>query len=508
MKTAMIHVSAACVLLAAAMLAQEPFHERAVAPGRGDRHSSGWAAAMKLKGPPIPPRFPELGRDARRVALDNGLVLFIREDRRLPLIQLSALVRTGTCFEDAGECGVAEFAGNLLRSGGTAKWKPQELDDRLAFLAANLSASIGEDSGTVSLDLLPKDLDEGLGILADVLRNPAFDEGRLALAKRRSANGLLHRNDNPGGILGRELNTLFYPETHPSGRSLTPGALAAVTRDRIRAFHARSFRPENVRLAAVGDFDAAEMEERLRAAFADWKRAGEPLAAPARFEAKPKPGVYLVGKELNQSSISVAHPGIDRNHPDRYAVQLMNAILGGGSFSSRITESVRSNEGLAYSARSSFPTGGREPELFQATVQTKSETTGRAVQILIEEIRKMHAGPISKNEFETAKESALYGMIFRNDRPADAVNRLMRLEFDGLPLDQDRRDFEGLSAVTPEAVVAAARKHLLPDRLTIFVVGDAAAIAEDLSAFGEVISVQPVSYDLEALRAAEGAPAR
>src|SRR5262249_18004751 len=153
------------------------------------------------------------------------------------------------------------------------------------------------------------------------IRNPAFDEGRLALAKRRTANGLLHRNDNPGGVLSRELDALFFPPTHPSGRSLTPKELAAVTSDRIRAFHARFFRPQNTWTGVTGDFDEKEMIDRMRAAFGDWKRVGEPVAKPARFEVQPKPGVFFVGKELNQSSVSIAHPGIDRANPDRYAVQ-------------------------------------------------------------------------------------------------------------------------------------------------------------------------------------------
>ncbi|MGH7150407.1 MAG: M16 family metallopeptidase, partial [Planctomycetota bacterium] len=158
--------------------------------------------------------------------------------------------------------------------------------------------------------------------------------------------------------------------------------------------------------------------------------------------------------------------------------------------------------GLAYSARSSFPTGGREPELFQATVQTKTATTGRAVVLLEEEIRKMQAGPISKNEFDTAKESALYGMVFRNDRPLEAVRRLMRLEFDGLPADRDRRDFEGISTLTPETVVAAAKRYLRPDALTVFVVGDGKAIEADLASRGKLARVTPAEYDAASFREA------
>jgi predicted Zn-dependent peptidase len=463
---------------------------------------------MRLRGAPIPPRFPELGRDARRVALENGLVLFLRPDRRLPLVQFEALVRVGERYEKPEEYGVAGLLGTMLRTGGTEQWKPQDLDDRLAFLAANLNVAVGEESGSVSLDLLSKDAEEGLSIFAEVVRRPAFDEGRLALARRRAVNGILHRNDNPGQILDRELSALFYPEAHPAGRSLTPARLAAATRDRIRDFYGRHFRPENVRIALVGDFDEEAMLAKARERFGDWPRGGEPLGPPPKFEPKAHPGLFLVDKEVNQSSIAVAHPGIDRDNPDRHAVALMNAILGGGSFSSRITERVRSDEGLAYSARSSFPTGGREPEPFQATVQTKTATTARAIALLEEEIRKMQAGPISKNEFDTARESALYGMVFRNDRPVEAVRRLMRLEFDGLQADQDRRDFEGVSAVTPEAVVTAAKRYLRPDALTIFVVGEGKAIEADLAARGEPTRVAPAEYDFASFRDAGFAPGK
>ncbi|HKB17154.1 MAG TPA: pitrilysin family protein, partial [Planctomycetota bacterium] len=313
MKRASISL-ALVALLAAGALAQEDAHGHGLAPGRGDLHSKGWDVAMKLKGAPIPPRFPEIGKDARRIALDNGLVLFVREDRRLPLVQFEALVRVGEFYEKPEEYGVAGLLGTMLRTGGTAKWKPQDLDDRLAFLAANLSVGIGDDSGTVSLDLLSKDAGEGLSILAEVVRRPAFDESRLELARRRQMNSILHRNDNPGQILGRELNALFYPEAHPSGRSMTPKRLAEATGERIRGFYARHFRPENVRLAIVGDFDEKDMVGKVAAAFGDWPKGGDPIAPPAKFEAKPRPGVFLVDKELNQSSISVAHPGIDRDN--------------------------------------------------------------------------------------------------------------------------------------------------------------------------------------------------
>jgi predicted Zn-dependent peptidase len=499
---------ATAVFLVANLPAQEAGHARGLAPGRGDVHSKGWDGAWKLRGAPLPPRFPEIGKDVRRIPLENGAILYVKEDRRLPLVEFEALVRVGDRYESAEEYGLAGMLGTMMRLGGTEKWEPQALDDRLAFLAANLSVGIGEDSGSVSLGLLSKDLAEGLEIFTEVLRRPRFDERRLELARRRAMNAILQRNDNPGQILRRELDALFYPADHPRGRSQTPQQLAGITRERLRDFYARHFRPENTRIAIVGDFDEGEMVERVRAALAGWERGGEPLGPPAKFEPEERPGIFVVRRDLNQSSISLAQPAIDRSNPDRYAVTMMNSILGGGSFSSRITESVRSNEGLAYSARSAFPTDDREPGLFQATVQTKTETTTRAVDILEEEIRRMKAGPISKNEFDTAKESILYGMVFRNDRPSQVVSRLMRLEFEGLPADQDRIDFEGFSAVTPEHVVAAARKYLRPEDLTIFVVGDTEGFEAEAASRGAITRIEPKDYDLASFEEAGFRPGR
>jgi zinc protease len=187
----------------------------------------------------------------------------------------------------------------------------------------------------------------------------------------------------------------------------------------------------------------------------------------------------------------------------------MNAILGGGSFSSRITERVRSDEGLAYSAGTRFNTEDRDLGMFQAFVQTKTESTVKAISLILDEIAKIRTPrTVSRNEFETARESRLFSQIFRFERLPDNVARLMRNELDGLPADQDRRNFEGWNAVTPQAVEAAAQKHLRPDDLTVFVVGDGKQLAGALKAFGEVHLVPLKEYPSEPARRPGGAPGR
>ncbi len=455
--------------------------------GRGDVHSAGWAKVMQLKGAPVAPKFPEVGHGIERHVLPNGLVVYLAEDHTLPLVRVELLFRGGDDYESEADHGVARTAGSLMRAGGTESLAPDDLDDRLAFLAANVSTEIGEESGSASLDVLTKNLDAALPLFADVVLRPRFDERRLELAKRRAIFALVHRNDNPGEILSRELARLLYGESHPRGREATPDTVRAITRDRVVESWRRFLRPNQAWIGAVGDFDAKAMLGMISAAFGGWERGPDLPRDLPKPDRTPRPGVYLVDRPVNQSSVAVAHLGVNRDEPDRYAIDLMNVVLGGGSFSSRITERVRSDEGLAYSAGTRFDTSSREVGTFQATVQTKTESTVRAIQLILEEIKKIRTpGTLSRNEFETARESRLFSQVFRFESLPANVTRLMRNEMEGLPADQDRRDFEGWKAVTPPAIEAAATKHLRPGDLTIFVVGDAKQIAEPLKSFGEV----------------------
>ncbi len=487
-------------ILAAALFAAAPAfaqddgdgHGHAIkSGGRGDRHSPSWDDVMKLKGEPKSPNFPKVGEGIERHVLDNGLVVYLAEDRSLPIVRVELLFRGGDYYEPAAEQGVASFTGSEMRNGGTERMTPDELDDHLAFLAANLSSSIGDETGNVSLDVLSDDLDEGLAHFSDVVLRPRFDSERFELSKRRRAFQIQHRNDNPGQIARREFDKLLFGESHPRGRELKLERLDEIRRDDLVRAHGKYIRPNNSTLVAVGDFAPGEMLERIRTALGTWQKgeALPPLKAAA--DLTPKPGVFLIDRKVNQSNILIGHIGINRDNPDRFAVALMNDVLGGGSFSSRITERVRSDEGLAYSASSRFDVSGREIGTFTASVQTKTESTARAVSLILDEVRKIReTGSLSRNEFDTARESTLFSYVFRFENRFGNVARLARYEMDGRPADTDRVEFEGYGKVAPEAIEAAAKAYLRPDALTILVVGDKTEIGDTLAAFGPVKTIE------------------
>ncbi|MBI4463691.1 MAG: insulinase family protein [Acidobacteria bacterium] len=467
------------------------------APGRGDRHSAGWDQAMKLKGTPLPPKFPKVGDGIERVVLENGLVVYLQEDHRLPLLDAVVLVRTGTYYEPAEELGTADLVGELLRSGGSKNYPPDQLEERLDFIAARLDVSMQTERCSVSLNVPTKDAEEGLRILADILRAPLFDASRLELAKQQTIFSLRASNDSPGPMLRREFNRLLYTEAHPAGRTPTVQQVQEIKRDDLIRFHQHFFHPNQILLGLTGDFQKTEMLAQVRELFGDWPQTEVSLPPLPKVNPQPKPGVYYVQKEVNQSSLRLGHWGTNRDNPDRFAIDLMNDILGGSDFSSRMTERVRNDEGLAYSVGTAFPTDQRDISFFLAAAQTRAEATVKAIRSILDEIRKMTSTRISQNEFDTTKEMFLYSYVFRFAEPARALGALMRLEYDGLPADYLEKEYKGYTAVTPEDIERVAKKYLHPDQLTIFIVGDYPKFAEDLTQLGQPKQVQPLQFDGE-----------
>ena len=483
-------------MLCARALGQEGEHSAPLST-RGDKHSEGWDQAMRLKGPPLPPKFPKVGAEIQRTVLDNGMIVYLQEDHRLPLVDAVVLIRTGSYYEQPDELRTANLTGELLRTGGTKNYTPEQLEERLDFIAANFSVSMQTEECNFSLSVPQKDVDEGLRILADVLRFPAFDQSRLELAKRQAIFQIRSSNDSPGSILQREFRRLMFTESHPGGRYPTIQRIEQITRDDLAGFHRKFFHPNQIMIGLTGDFQIAEMLEKIKTLFGDWPMQEVDLPSLPKVDPQPKPGVYYVEKQVNQSSFWLAHWGINRDNPDRFAIDLMNDILGGSSLSSRIGERVRTDEGLAYSVGSVFNTSLRDVNFFVALGQTKTETTVQAIQSVLEEIRKMKTEKISKNEFDAAKEMFLYSQVFRFAEPSRALSALMNLEYEKLPPDYLEKEFAGYQAVTAEEIDRVARQYLLPDQLTMFIVGNFESFAGQASALGPVHRVTPFQFSAE-----------
>jgi zinc protease len=446
------------------------------------------AQATDWKQIPVPPLRPFTPQEPRRIALPNGMIVFLQEDHELPLVSGSIRIRGGSREEPADKVGLVSLYGQVWRTGGTSAKTGDQLDDELEQRAAKVETGGGLASTTLSWNCLKENFGEVFGVVQGLLKEPAFRAEKLELAKNQVETGISRRNDDPQAIAYREANKLGYGPHSPYARVPEYATVAAVTRDDVVAWHKAHVHPNNMIVGIVGDFDAAAMEKTLRAAFEAWPRG--PAVTSAQVPVSdPKPGVYFVPKDdVNQSNIRMVHLGTTRDNPDYYALEVMNEVFGGG-FSSRLFSNVRSKKGLAYAVGGGVGTDFDHPGLFQLDMGTKSNTTAAAIEALYEEMDNLQKQPISAEELKRAKDSILNSFIFRFDSKDKVIRERMLYEFYGYPSDFLTRYPKEIERVTTEDVARVARKYVHRDKVALLVVGKAEDFDRPLSTFGPVTTV-------------------
>lgn len=440
---------------------------------------------------PADPRsmaFPELRFEipkAERVVLESGMPVYLLRDPELPIINITAMAHTGSVYETAAKSGLAGMTGVAMRSGGAGNLTPEQMDSELEFMASSVESSIGSDIGTVTLTSLTKNFSRTLRIFADVLLCPVFDKERVEIARRHLIEAIRRQNDDPKSLADRELGRAIYAG-HPLGQIPTFASAAAITRQEMIDFHRSFFRPDNMILAVSGDFDRTAIIKELNSIF-----GGPQKIALLKLPIVPQPvmeftpAVLLAKKEINQSVIRMGHLGITKDNPDLYAIRLLDYILG-GSFTSRLTMEIRTNQGLAYNVDSHFDVGRHFTGTFIAGTETKAESTARSITLLKKIIGGMTEAVVTDQELKSAKEYIINSFMFAFTTPASIVTQRARLEFYGYPGDYLEKYRDNISRVTKEELLAAARRHLKPEGFKLVVAGDPVKFDQPLSIFGTV----------------------
>ena len=419
-----------------------------------------------------------------RIVLDNGIILYVLEDHELPVLNLSAIIRTGSIYEPMEKVGLAKLTGSVMRIGGTYSMTPDEINGQLEYIAGSLETSIGRESGHASLSVMTKDIGLGLKIFADVLMNPRFDQEKVDLAKKQALETIRRRNDNPDSIAFREFRRLVYKD-NPRGRISTIESINVITRADLVEFYDRFFYPENIILAVSGDFKKDEITKKIAKAFNVWEKTKMELPKVPHPSYSFEKSINYAFKDVPQSTIICGHLAVRKTDPDYYAFKALNFILGGGGFNSRLTSEIRSNRGLAYSV-GSFYRGDVDYGVFGVVCQTKSATTYQAISLIDEIINGLKVNGVTEKELLWAKESIINKFIFSFTSSPSIVNQQARLEYETMPQDFLERYQENISKVTLEDIERMANRYLHPDRSILVVVGNDKNFDKPLHELGEV----------------------
>ena len=421
--------------------------------------------------------------------LKNGLQVFLLEDHELPLIEVTVRIRTGSNYEPAEKAGLAGLMGTVLRTGGTSHRTGDQIDDFLAARAASIETGMGDDSGFVDMNCLKQDFADVFKLFAEILREPAFAQDKLDLAKVAQNTRIARRNDNVNGIASREITQLVYGTNSPLARNTEYATIKAVNRDDLVAWHKKYYQPNSMLLGVSGDFESAEMRQKIEAVFSDWTQGPEFTSAPVAYQKEAAPGYYFIEKsDVNQTSIVFGQLGIETRNPDYFAVQVMNEVLGGG-FASRMFSNVRSKQGLAYSVYGYLGSDYYQPGLFQAGLQTKSSTTTKAIVAVKAEITGIIDNPPSEAELKRAKDGILNSFIFHYDSKGKILSQQMTYAFYGLPSDFLEQYRANIEKVTIADVARVARQYVHPDKMAILVVGKASDFDQPLTNSGKVTPI-------------------
>lgn len=451
------------------------------------------APAQAWKKIPIPPLHEFKPQQPKRIELANGLVIFLQEDHELPFINGSILIRGGSRDEPADKVSLVSQYGQAWRTSGTATVDGDKLDDQLESKAARIETSGGSANTSLRWSSLKGDFDSVFASAIDLLLHPAFKADKLALAKRQIDTGISRRNDDASGIAIREAVKLVYGPESPFARQPEYATVAAVTLDDLKAWHDRTVTPNGMIVSVSGDFNSADMERKLRAAFEPLPR-GQVMAQEKFTFTDPKPGVRFAEKEdVNQSNVLIVGLGTERSNPDYYALSVMNEIFSGG-FGSRVVQNVRTKLGLAYSVDGSFGASYDHPGIFYVIAGTKSASTVAATKAMLDEVERLKTVPPTASELAKAKDQLLNSFIFHYDSPEKILGEQVNLAFYGYPSDFLEKYKTGIEKVTSADISRVANKYVDQSKLGIVVVGNASEIKPPLNALGE--SVTPIDITI------------
>jgi len=466
----------ACVLLVvgATFASAAESAKAAAAKGALDRAKPPALAALK------PLRLPAV----QTQTLPNGLQLDVVEMHKVPVVDVTLLVRAGAARDPQDMPGLATFTANMLDEGAGVR-SALAVAEEVDFLGASLSTNAGLENASVRLHCTKARLAQALDLMADVALRPAFADSEVTRQRELRKTAILQLRDQPTAMAPLAFAAIVYG-AHPYGHPQqgNDASTAALDREQVARFYSQHYRPGNADLLVVGDVTAAEARKLVEERFGPWAKGDVPAPPVAEPPAAAPRTFYIVDKSgAPQSVILIGHVGVSRSTPDYYPLRVLNTILG-GSFTSRLNQNLRETHGYTYGARSAFDMY-RMAGPFRASASVQTAKTDSAMIEFFKELRGIRDQAVPAAELAKAKAYIALGLPAEFETTQGAAGMFLELLGNDLPLDSYDTFIQKVNAVTAEDVQRVAQRYIQPDNFAVVVVGDRSQIEPTLKALNE-----------------------
>ncbi|HMG46840.1 MAG TPA: pitrilysin family protein [Allosphingosinicella sp.] len=459
-------------------------------------------AAERIAPPPPGPEVVPAVPAPVTQRLANGLTVVTATSRSMPLVTISLVAHGGAANDPAGRAGTAALAAAVMTE-GTASRSAAEIDAAAEALGASLGGSAGWDGAQLGLTVRTADAGTAAALIADVARNAALSAEELERQRAIAADAVRVSMRDPGDVAGMvAARALYGPSDYGHPSTGTAASLAAITRADIEAAYRAAWRPGNATLIFAGDIDPAQARSLAERHFGGWRAGAAPAAHAAAPRPAPRPEVIVVDMPgSGQAAVAVARNGLARRDPSYYRALVANAVLGGG-YSARLNQEIRIRRGLSYGSGSGLD-ARREPGPFVASAQTRNDAAAEVLGLILAEMRRLGAEPISAAEL-TARRASLTGDFGRDvETTAGLAQLVSSYVLRGVDPAELVRYQRAVLAVTPAEAQAAAAALMRPEGATIVIVGEASQFLERLrreQANVTVIPIAELNLDRPALR--------
>jgi zinc protease len=418
----------------------------------------------------LPRASPAADINPIRSVTPNGITVLFLEQHYLPTVEIHAVVKVGSAQDPPDKAGLANLVASLLDEGTTTRTSKQ-IAEQIDFVGGALAARASEDFTTASARVLKKDADLGMSLLADILMHPAFHKHEFDRVRAQIVGEIASDEDDPGHVALKAFNQLVFhghPYRWPANGS--EESLGKISLADVQQFHAREYLPNQTILAIVGDLTQEQAAALVQNHFGSWKKGTPVPFSPKKPAPIDRKMVQLIERDLTQSTIILGHTGISRTNPDYYPITVMNYILGAGGFSSRLMDSIRDKQGLAYGVMSHFDTR-LMPGAFMVNLQTRTEATNQAITGVLQELKGIRESPVSDQELQDAESFIIGSFPLRIDTSAKLAQVLAQVEFYNLGLDYFTQYPKAIEKVTKDDVLRVAKQYLDPQHYALVVVG-------------------------------------